>query len=155
MSNLKTCFSRCCCNTVIHKLLMCALRPQNLRGLHLQSSLKSEMRNLTFAHINSFRHRHFPEAQHDFLKLHPDDFLAQTASDMASEAFDQAAAREYISRHQKPVQYIPNSNVPAEARPERLTTQERRQQRRQRQRAMPRHFFINTVYRSSLNQGDM
>ncbi|KAL0019247.1 hypothetical protein WJX79_010983 [Trebouxia sp. C0005] len=41
----------------------------------------------------------------------------------------------------------------AEAKHERLTIQEQRQQKRQRQRAMPRHFFINGNYTTSLDQG--
>ncbi|KAL0031621.1 hypothetical protein WJX77_010215 [Trebouxia sp. C0004] len=117
------------------------------------SSLQSQMKNLTFAHISGFHHRHFPEAQHDFLKQHPNDFLGQTASDMQSEAFDQAAAREYMSRHKQPLRYAPSLPPPAEAKHERLTIQEQRQQKRQRQRAMPRHFFINSNYTTSLDQG--
>lgn len=123
--------------------------------LCLQSSLKSQMRNLTFAHISGFRHRHFPEAQHDFLKQHPNDFLGQTASDMQSEAFDQAAARQYMSRHKQPLKYVPGLPPSAEAKHERLTIQEQRQQKRQRQRAMPRHFFINGNYTTSLDQGTL
>ncbi len=123
--------------------------------LCLQSSLQSQMKNLTFAHISGFHHRHFPEAQHDFLKQHPNDFLGQTASDMQSEAFDQAAAREYMSRHQQPLMYVPRFPPPAEAKHERLTIQEQRQQKRQRQKAMPRHFFINGNYTTSLDQGSL
>lgn len=113
------------------------------------------MRNLSFAHIPAFRHRHFPEAQHDFLRQHPDDFLGQTASDMQSEAFDQAAARTYMSKHQQPAKYVPNLKAPVEAKHVRLTMQEQRQQRRQRQRAMPKHFFINADYRSSNISGNV
>ncbi|KAL0049112.1 hypothetical protein WJX82_006790 [Trebouxia sp. C0006] len=117
------------------------------------SSLQSQMKNLTFGHISGFHHRHFPEAQHDFLYSHPNDFLGQTSSDFQSEAFDQAAAREYMSRHKQPLMYVPKSPPLAETKHERRTIQEQRQQKRQRQRAMPRHFFINGNYTSSKDQG--
>ncbi len=49
--------------------------------------------------------------------------------------------------------YVPKSPPLAEAKHERRTIQEQRQQKRQRQRAMPRHFFINGNYTSSQDQG--
>ncbi len=118
----------------------------------LQSSLTSEMRNLTFAHIKDSHHRHFPEARHDFMAIHPEDFLSLVTSDMAGEAFDQAVAREYMRNHQQPAQYEPNSSpdFEAEHNNRRLSQHEKRQQRRQ---AMPKHMYINDQFRSSKDSG--
>jgi len=124
-------------------------------ALYLQSSVNSEMKNLTFGHMTHFRHRHFPDAQHDFLLNHPDDFLSQCTSDMAGEAFDQAVAREYMSRHKQPAQYLPSSNPSARAGRGRFASQEQRQTRKQGRCAMPKHFFINQNYSFSHDQGDV
>ena len=129
----------------------------------LQASLKSEMKNLTFSHIKHFRHRHFPEAQHDFRLNHPDDFLMQTASDMAGEALDQEAALQYMRKHKQPSQYTPQqqTNPGAADVTQRLTLQNRQQarrlirQRRQVQpKAIPQHFFINKDFKYGKDTGN-
>lgn len=117
----------------------------------LQSSLTSEMRNISFAHIKGFHHRHFPDARHDFMTHHPDDFLTLVSSDIA--ALDQHTAKVYINNHPCPKQYEPSASKAnqAEHNSRRLSQHEKRQQRLQ---AMPKHFYVSDDYKTSLDSGD-
>lgn len=111
------------------------------------------MRNIGFAHIESFYHRHFPGASHDFMTQHPDDFLALVSSDIAAEALDQHAARAYINNHPCPKEYEPSASgaKQAEHNSRRLSQHEKRQHRLQ---AMPKHFYVNDQYKTSVDSGD-
>ena len=111
------------------------------------------MRDLSFDHMTTFHHRHFPESRHDFMVEHPHDFLDGVTADMAAEAFDQAYALDYIKRHPQPLQFAPNSSPDYEAAHQhrRLSQHELRQQRRQ---SMPKHIYISNDYRSSHDSGE-
>ena len=111
------------------------------------------MRNISFAHIKGFHHRHFPDARHDFMTHHPDDFLTLVSNDIAAEAFDQHAAQAYIKNHPCTKQYEPSASgaKQAEHNSRRLSQHEKRQQRLQ---AMPKHFYVNDEYKTSLDSGD-
>lgn len=116
------------------------------------SSLTSEMRSISFAHMKGFHHHQFPDARHDFMTQHPDDFLALVSSDIAAEALDQHAAKAYIKNHPCPKQYEPSTSAAkqAEHNSRRLSQHDKRQQRLQ---AMPKHFYINDQYKTSLDSG--
>jgi len=111
------------------------------------------MRNIGFAHIEGFYHRHFPDAHNDFMTQHPDDFIALVSSDIAAEALDQHTAKAYIKNHPCPKQYEPSASgaKQAEHNSRRLSQHEKRQQRLQ---AMPKHFYVNDQYKTSLDSGD-
>ena len=114
--------------------------------LHLQSSTSSEMKDLSFAHLNHFSHRHFPEARHDFASS--PDFLITAAKDIADEAFGQAFAKDYVAKHPQPPQYTvcskPDQTAPSLAA---MTTGKRTIR-------MPKHFFLSPEYTSSMDHGD-
>ena len=136
-------------------MLFCRAGPCILCVAHfvcVQSSLTSEMRDLSFSHITNFHHRHFPEARHDFMIQHPQAFLDGVTADMAAEASEQAHALDFIKRHPQPQQFAPNSSPDYEAAHQhrRLSQHELRQQRRQ---AMPKHIYISNDYRSSHDSG--
>lgn len=111
------------------------------------------MRSISFAHMKGFHHHQFPDARHDFMTQHPDDFLALVSSDIAAEALDQHAAKAYINNHRCPKQYEPSTSAAkqAEHNSRRLSQHDKRQQRLQ---AMPKHFYINDQYKTSLDSGD-
>lgn len=110
------------------------------------------MRNVSFAHIKDFRHRHFAESRHDFQTQNSDGFLGLVASDLAGEASEQAAAKTYIKKHPQPARYEPKSvaGFQADHNNRRLSQHEKRQQRLQ---AMPKHMYIDDQYRSGSDSG--
>lgn len=103
--------------------------------------------------MKGFHHRHLPDARHDFMTQHPDDFLTLISSDIAADALDQHAAEAYIKNHPCPKQYEPSTSGAnqAEHNSRRLSQHEKRQQRLQ---AMPKHFYVNDQYKTSLDSGD-
>ena len=120
----------------------------------MQSSVRSDMRNLSFAHVKGFSHRHFQEIEHDFggNDKYSKEFMSAAVADLAAEAADQANIKQYLRQHRQPAEYAPcyNSKADGHHGHRRLASQQTRQQRRQ---AMPKHFHIDDEYRSSLNQG--
>ena len=61
----------------------------------VQSSLTSEMRNLSFAHVRDFHHRHFMDARHDFMIEHPQEFLDLVTGELRP---DSCMCRNILSR---------------------------------------------------------
>jgi len=117
--------------------------------LCLQSSLTSEMQNVSFGHLEQFHHRHFPDTRHDFLTSHPQDFLKIVALDMASEASGSAFALNFTARHHQPVW----EKAPACAdEPEHASR--RKLRRKKESRTMPKHFYIDDWHRSDFDRGE-
>lgn len=110
------------------------------------------MKDLSFAHIPNFQHRHFPDANHDFRLYHPALFLKSLADDMGAEAAAPAVAMEYKARHHHALD-LEKCWVHL------LTSQQNKVQRAltpslgPRRKAMPKHIFINEEFRSSGDQG--
>lgn len=127
-----------------------------------QTSLKSEMQNMSFAHIPHFYHRHFPEARHDFALGQKDDFLRDLALDMANEAMHSEFATAYIDKHRHPVwDEIPKctQHFPSDSRhfhrPQHPSDSKLMVQRKgQQHKAMPKHFYVDGFYRSDYDRGE-
>ncbi len=83
----------------------------------------------------------------------PDDYLPLVSSDIAAEAFDQHTAKAYIENHPCPKEYEPSASgvKQTEHNSRRLSQHEKRQQRLQ---AMPKHFYVNDQYKTSLDSGE-
>ena len=128
----------------------CCLMPKSAGScLHLQSSASSEMSELSFAHMDNFTHRHIPEGGHDFASSEV-EFLSMVGKDIAGEASAQAFVTGYLARHPQPPQYAPCScSKSADPLVPRLRT------RGIGRRTMPKHFYVNQEYRSSLDRGNM
>lgn len=116
--------------------------------LNMQSSIHSEMKDLSFAHVENFAHRQIPEAGHGFGS--GPDFLNTAAKDIANEAFAPAFAKGYPARHQQPPKYVPCSKAVDQTVP-RLAAREIGQWAMR----MPKHIIISQQYTSSLDNGDM
>lgn len=115
----------------------------------MQTSLNSEMKNMSFTHITTFTHRHFTEARHDFQTKQRDEFLRTVAADMASEAAQTAFATAYIEQHQQP-DWDADSGCDAPA----LRDSRRKLRRKKdKQRTMPKHMYIDDYYRSDFDRG--
>ncbi|KAL0046150.1 hypothetical protein WJX82_004061 [Trebouxia sp. C0006] len=112
------------------------------------SSLTSEMQNVSFAHLEEFHHRHFPDTRHDFVTGHPQDFLKIVALDMATEASRSAFALNFTDRHHHTVW----EKAPACAdEPEHASR--RKLRRKKESRTMPKHFYIDDQHRSDFDRG--
>ena len=110
------------------------------------------MKDLSFAHIPHFQHRHFLEANHDFRLHHPALFLKSLAADMGVEAAAPAVAMQYQAGHRHSLD-LEKCWVHL------LTSQQTKLHRAltpslgPRRKAMPKHMFINEEFRSSGDQG--
>ena len=132
-----------CCN--VQKCGIKLFEPR----LCLQSSLTSEMQNVSFAHLEEFHHRHFPDTRHDFVTGHPQDFLKIVALDMATEASRSAFALNFTDRHHHTVW----EKAPACAdEPEHASR--RKLRRKKESRTMPKHFYIDDQHRSDFDRGE-
>ena len=119
----------------------------------VQSSLQSEMQNMSFTHISSFTHRHFTEAHHDFQAKQRDEFLRAVAADMANEAAQKPFATAYIKQHKHPVwDAAPECDEPSDAGSA-ANKRRLRQRRKDKTRTVPKHFYVNDFYRSDYDRG--
>ena len=115
----------------------------------MQSSLKSEMRNMSFAHVTNFTHRHFSEARHDFQARQKDEFLRSIAADMAHEAAQATFARAYIKYHKHPYW---DSTPECEGPPHR-DSRRRLRRKKEQQKTVPKHFYVDDWHRSDFDRG--
>lgn len=127
----------------------------SLQMLWLQSSLASEMKGLSFAHITHFQHRHFKEASHDFQLHHPVLFLNSLADDMGAEADSAASAMQYRAQHRHSADLGQCWVTDLLSHQLDSVRQALVPQRRPGRKSMPKHFYINAQYRSSSDQGTL
>ena len=116
--------------------------------LVLQSSLTSEMRNMSFTHMDQFHHHNFLDTHHDFQGNHPQEFLSAVAHDMANEASDPAFAMKYIASHQNALW-----DAKVECADENYQGSRRRLRRKKDRRVLPKHFYIDDWHRSDYDRG--
>lgn len=123
-------------------------------GMSMQSSLTSEMKDLSFVHITQFQHQHFPGANHDFQLGHnPGTWLAALATDMHTEALKSAAAKQWIAGHKRSLDLEKcwvNDILTSQLDHVRQGLFPRRSSGR---KSMPKHIFINNEFRSSDQHG--
>ena len=116
----------------------------------MQSSLTSEMRNMSFEHVDHFHHRHFPDMRHDFQTNHPQDFLKSVAADMAAEALNPAFGVNYTAHHKHPIW-----DAKMECVDDHHEYKSRRKLwRKKDHRVMPKHFYIDDWHRSDYDRGE-
>ena len=111
------------------------------------------MKDLSFAHITQFQHRHFPEANHDFQLYHPGLFLETISADMGAEAASPAVAMQYRAQHRHAIDLEKcwvNDLLTSQLDNVRRALLPRQSTAR---KAMPKHIFINNEFRSGSDQG--
>lgn len=114
------------------------------------------MKDLSFAHVTHFQHRHFHEANHDFQLHHPALFLEALCADMGAEADNPAPAMQYRAQHRHTLDFdkcwmtdlltTQLDNVRRALLPRRSPSSSGR-------KSMPKHIFVSNEYRSSGDQG--
>ena len=112
------------------------------------------MQNVSFAHIKQFQHRHFPDAGHDFLHNHPQDFLRAVTLDMAVEASRPAFAAEYISKHRHSVLDAMPACANGRNQQQRGLSGRQKLWRTKDNKSMPQHFYIDHWHRSDYDRGE-
>ena len=115
----------------------------------MQSSLKSEMQNLSFAHVSHFRHRQFPGVWHDFYGKTQEDFLDITTTDMAVEASHAAFGTKFAAIHKHPA-WDADLVCPEEAHGK---PKKKPRRRARHVKSMPKHFYIDDMHRSDYDRG--
>ena len=114
----------------------------------LQTSLKSEMQNISFEHIHHFRHRHFQGSHHDFNGQHREEFLDILATDMAVEASHAAFGTNFAATHKHPawdadVACTKEANIKVDSKQKKMKPVKK----------MPKHFYIDDFHRSDYDRG--
>ena len=142
------------CAVLCCAALCCVLQillSKHCLAVAVQSSLKSEMQNVSFEHIDQFHHRHFPDMRHDFLTSHPQDFLKIVALDMAIEAAQPEFALNYTAKHQSRMY----TATPACLVEQGSHASRRKLRRKKDSRTMPKHFYIDDWHRSDYDRGEI